>query len=49
MVPVLIPLAKTSNAIVPIDSSGELILRDYSSNIRRMLQVLEDFEKKSGS
>ena len=49
VVPVLVPLSKTPNSIVPVDSSGELILRDYSSNIRRMLQVLEDLEKKSGS
>lgn len=47
VVPVLVPLAKASNAVLPVDSSGELILRDYSSNIRRMLQVLEDLDKKS--
>jgi general secretion pathway protein D len=47
VVPVLMPLAKTPNAIIAVDSSGELILRDYSSNIRRMLEVLEDLEKKS--
>ena len=46
-VPVLAPLARTPNAIMPVDASGELILRDYSSNIRRMLEVLEDLEKKS--
>jgi general secretion pathway protein D len=47
VVPVLIPMARTSNAIVAVDASGELILRDYSSNVRRMLEVLEDLEKKS--
>ncbi len=47
VVPVLAPLAKAPNAVLPVDSSGELILRDYSSNIRRMLQVLEDLDKKS--
>ncbi len=47
VVPVLLPLAKAPNAVLPVDASGELILRDYSSNIRRMLQVLEDLDKKS--
>jgi len=46
VVPVLVPMAKAPNAVLPVDSGGELILRDYSSNIRRMLEVLEDLEKK---
>ncbi len=46
VVPVLLPMAKAPNSILPVDSCRELILRDYSSNIRRMLQLLEDLEKK---
>ncbi len=49
VVPVLMPMAKAPNSILPIDASRELILRDYSSNVRRMLQVLEDLEKNSVS
>lgn len=47
VVPVLAPMAKAPNALLPVDAAGELILRDYSSNIRRMLEMLEDLEKKS--
>ena len=49
MVPVLQPLIKTPNAILPIDSDSLLVLRDYSANIRRMLQLIEELEKKPGS
>jgi type II secretory pathway component GspD/PulD (secretin) len=38
--PALQPFARMPNSIVAINSSGLLILRDYSSNIRRMLRVL---------
>ncbi len=38
------PFAKMRNSIVAIRSGETLILRDYSSNIRRMLQVLEALE-----
>ncbi len=46
VVPVLMPFSKAPNSILPVDSCKELILRDYSSNVRRMLQVLEDLEKR---
>lgn len=49
VVPVLQPLAKMPRGIMPVDSAGELVLRDYASNIRRMLQLLEDLEAKSTS
>jgi type II secretory pathway component GspD/PulD (secretin) len=41
IVPVLQPLQKMPNAILACDREGILILRDYSSNIRQMLLVLE--------
>ena len=47
VVPILVPFSKLSNAILPVDSRKQLILRDYSSNIRRMLRVLQDVDKES--
>jgi hypothetical protein len=45
LAPALAPFAKGSNSILAIDANGILILRDYSSNIRRMLQVIDLLEK----
>lgn len=39
--PTLQGLAKTPTAVTPIDSNQTLILRDYSSNIKRMLEIIE--------
>lgn len=44
---VLQPMVRTPNAVHPVESANQLILRVYSSNIRRMLQVIEDLEKHS--
>ncbi len=44
LIPVLMPFAKTPNALLPIDASNLLIIRDYSSNVRQMLQVLQKVE-----
>jgi type II secretory pathway component GspD/PulD (secretin) len=48
IMPVLQPFVKTPNALLPIDSSNQLIIRDYSANVRRMLLMLQDLEKRSG-
>ena len=32
------------NPVVPLDASGKLLLRDYASNIKRMLRLIEDLE-----
>jgi type II secretory pathway component GspD/PulD (secretin) len=45
--PLLQPLAGLPNSIVPIDAEGILLLRDYSSNIRRQLKLLEELEQKA--
>lgn len=45
--PALQPLAKMPNSILAVDASGLLILRDYSANVRRMLQVLEKIDVPS--
>ena len=42
--PALAPFSKMPNSILAVDSSGLLLLRDYSTNIRRMLQVLDRIE-----
>jgi type II secretory pathway component GspD/PulD (secretin) len=39
------PFAKTPNSILGIDSAGVLVLRDYSVNVKRMLQVLEKVDQ----
>jgi type II secretory pathway component GspD/PulD (secretin) len=39
------PFAKLPNSILGIDSAGLLVLRDYSVNVKRMLQVLEKIEQ----
>jgi general secretion pathway protein D len=40
MVPVLQPFVKIPNAILPIDTSQILVLRDYSENVKRMLELI---------
>jgi type II secretory pathway component GspD/PulD (secretin) len=45
--PALQPFAKMPNSILAIDNANTLILRDYSSNVRQMLQVLERFGTSS--
>jgi general secretion pathway protein D len=49
LVPVLQSVTRLSNSILPIDSNNLLVLRDYSANIRRMLELIEELEKKPGS
>ncbi|MGD0263308.1 MAG: secretin N-terminal domain-containing protein, partial [Verrucomicrobiota bacterium] len=44
MVAVLQPFVKIPNAILPIDSSQMLVLRDYTENIKRMLELIEQID-----
>jgi general secretion pathway protein D len=46
VIPVLQPFTKTPNALLPIATSNRLIIRDYSANVRRMLQILQELETK---
>jgi type II secretory pathway component GspD/PulD (secretin) len=46
VVPMLAPLAGLPNSIMAIDDQRLLILRDYSINIRRQSQLLEELEQK---
>ncbi len=47
LVPVLMPFSKAPGAVLPIDSRRQLILRDYSANIRKMLKLVEDLENNA--
>lgn len=39
--PVLQAFAKSPNAILPIDASQTVVLRDYTENVKRMLEMIE--------
>jgi general secretion pathway protein D len=41
MVAVLQPFMKIPNAILPIDASQILVLRDYTENVKRMLEMID--------
>jgi len=45
VLPVLQPFAKSPNSIIFVPDADLLILRDYSANIRRMLQLLERVQR----
>ncbi|MCX6903145.1 MAG: hypothetical protein NTW03_06625 [Verrucomicrobia bacterium] len=45
LLPMLQPFSKLPNSIVAIRDAHMLILRDYSANVRRMLEMLEKIEK----
>ncbi|MCX8157091.1 MAG: hypothetical protein N3J91_11720 [Verrucomicrobiae bacterium] len=38
------PFAKMQGGIVPIDSSGILVLRDYADNVKRMMELLDKID-----
>jgi general secretion pathway protein D len=41
MLPIIQPFAKLQNSILPIDSNGILVLRDYAENVKRMLEMID--------
>ncbi len=41
LLPVLTPFQKMANAIFPIDSSQILVLRDFTENVKRMLEMIQ--------
>lgn len=41
MISALQPFAKIPNSIIALDSSGTLIIRDYSANVKRMLELIK--------
>jgi hypothetical protein len=38
-------LLAAADALLPLDGSNRLIIRDYSANIRQMLELLQELEK----
>jgi general secretion pathway protein D len=44
LVPVLTPFVKIPNAILAIDNSQMLVLRDYAENIKRMLELIDTID-----
>ena len=44
LVPVLTPFIKIPNAILAIDGTQMLVLRDYTENIKRMLELIKDID-----
>jgi type II secretory pathway component GspD/PulD (secretin) len=47
-VPALMPFARLPNGIIGMKDSNLLTLRDYSANVRRMLQVLDEIDHAPG-
>src|SRR5207249_3670601 len=41
LVPVLTPFASLATAVMPIDASQILVLRDHTENVKRMLEMIE--------
>ena len=46
-IPVLMPFAKTPNALLPIQAQNLLVIRDYSANVKVMLRMIQELEKQS--
>jgi general secretion pathway protein D len=44
LVPVLQLFSKVKNGILPIDSSQVLVLRDYTENVKRMLELIKEVD-----
>jgi general secretion pathway protein D len=44
LVPVLTPFIKIPNAILPLDPNMILVLRDYSENVKRMLELVNKID-----
>jgi general secretion pathway protein D len=40
MIPVIQPFAKIPNSILPIEGNGVLVIRDFSENVKRMLEMI---------
>jgi len=40
MLPIIQPFAKIPNSILPIEANGILVIRDFSENVKRMLEMI---------
>ena len=41
IMPAITPFARNAAGILPLDSSGIIVLRDYTENVKRMLEMIE--------
>ena len=48
-VSILVPYAKLPSSIIVVRGSDVLVLRDYSANVRRMMEVLERVENSQAA
>jgi len=48
LMPVVQPFAKVPNGIIPMDNERVLVLRDFSSNIKQMLKLIDMAEGSRG-
>ena len=44
LLPALQPFAKAPNPILPIDSSQIIVLRDFTENVKRMLELIKEID-----
>jgi len=40
MLPIIQPFAKIPNSILPVEANGILVIRDFSENVKRMLEMI---------
>ena len=40
MIPIIQPFAKIPNSILPVEANGILVIRDFSENVKRMLEMV---------
>jgi type II secretory pathway component GspD/PulD (secretin) len=46
VMPLLTPFSKIPNAVTAIDSTGMLVLRDFTENVKRMLEMIHEIDKE---
>ena len=44
MMPIIQPFAKIPNSILPVEENGILVIRDFSENVKRMLEMIEQVD-----
>ena len=44
VVPIIQPFSRLPNSVLTVPSNNTVVIRDYSSNVRRMLKLLQDFD-----
>ncbi|MBI3882037.1 MAG: hypothetical protein HY301_18495 [Verrucomicrobia bacterium] len=44
---VISPFARAANAIIPVEDSGVLVIRDYAINVKRIMEIIEKVDVTS--